>query len=480
MAETTYASTPARHAVAVAAAGCAAFLACFTALNTILPIGDASGIAAALAATLAMAIALYDLALRTGRQTRQMSLALRGMSLGLCVFDGRERLVFCNKRYMDIYRLPEGLARRGTTLSEILSFRAANGSFLRDPTEFRRQLLDDMRLLKTTSVEVESTDGRLLAIRNKGLPGGGWVGSHEDITARRAAELEREALQIQAHRRAAIDSAIASFRARIDEQIEAAAEGARTMRATATTLFANSSQTSTGAAGAVTASHEASTNVETAAVASDELATSIVEIARQLTVTTDIVRGAVDETRGTGDRIKGLALAAQKIGDVVKLIRAIAEQTNLLALNATIEAARAGEAGKGFAVVASEVKSLAVQTAQATENISNLIESIQKATAGAVDAIGRITHRMREIDSCATIVAAAIEEQSAATSEISQNVASAAGGARSIGGTLDDVVGAARETSTAAESVLTAAQEVEAAASELREEISGFLSRVAA
>ena len=469
-----------QHAIVILTSGTTAFLVGYAVLDTLLGVEGPTVIIAAIGAALAMATALFVIATRVRAQNRKMEVALRGMSLGLCVFDGNERLKFCNKRYADIYRLPDHLVRPGTTLSEILTFRAANGTFLRDPTEFRRQLLDDMRQLKAVSMEVKSPDGRLLSIRNQGIPGGGWVGSHEDITERREAELERETFQAQARRRAAIEAAIAAFRSRIDEQLHAATEGARTMRATATTLFANSSRTSTGANTAVTASHDASANVETASIASDELASSIVEIARQLTVTTDIVRGAVDETRGASTQISALANAAQKIGDVVKLIRAIAEQTNLLALNATIEAARAGEAGKGFAVVASEVKSLAVQTAQATEDISTLIEAVQKATAGAVGAIGRIANRMQEIDSCATIVAAAVEEQSAATSEISQNVAGAASGARSIGTTLDDVVGAATKTSSSAERVLDAAQAVEAAASELRDEVAGFLKRVAA
>ena len=165
---------------------------------------------------------------------------------------------------------------------------------------------------------------------------------------------------------------------------------------------------------------------------------------------------------------------------MIKLIRAIAGQTNLLALNATIEAARAGEAGKGFAVVASEVKSLAVQTAKATEDIARLISAVQDSTGGAVSAIGRITCRMREIDSCATAVSAAVEEQNAATAEISQNVASAAGGAKLVVAVLAEVAGAATETRQSAESVLTAAQAVETAAEELRGEVDGFLARVAA
>ncbi|RDV03722.1 PAS-domain containing protein [Undibacter mobilis] len=480
MVATATAPTLMRHAVIVGTAGIAAFAGSFLVLDGFLAATGSAIIMATISAATAAAVALFGLAVHIRTQNNKMAMALRGMSLGLCVFDGRERLVYCNKRYADLYHLPDKLCRRGTTLSEILAFRAANGTFLRDPTEFRHQLIADMRQLKAVNNEVETPDGRLLSIRNQGLPGGGWVGSHEDITQRREAERERENLQAQANRRAAIELAITTFRSRIDEQLRAASEGARTMRATAAALFANSGRTSSGANTAVSAAHEASTNVETASVASDQLASSIVEIARQLTVTTDIVRGAVDETRGANAQIGGLAEAAQKIGDVVKLIRAIAEQTNLLALNATIEAARAGEAGKGFAVVASEVKSLAVQTAQATEDITTLIGAVQKATVGAVGAIGRIATRMQEIDSCATIVAAAVEEQSAATSEISQNVAGAASGARSIGTTLDDVVGAATRTSAAAESVLAAAEAVEAAASELRDEVAGFLRRVAA
>src|SRR5262249_37569572 len=158
----------------------------------------------------------------------------------------------------------------------------------------------------------------------------------------------------------------------------------KTMRSTATALLENSGQTSQRAEMAVSASNEASTNVHSAAVAADELTSSIAEIGRQLSATAEIVRNAVTEARGTNEQIGGLAQAAQKIGDVVKLIHAIAGQTNLLALNATIEAARAGEAGKGFAVVASEVKSLAVQTAKATEEITRQIAAVQASTTGAV------------------------------------------------------------------------------------------------
>src|SRR5205807_557965 len=157
----------------------------------------------------------------------------------------------------------------------------------------------------------------------------------------------------------------------------------------------------------------------------------IAEIAEQLTRTTEVVRGAVNEAGTTNDQISGLAQAAQKIGDVVKLIRDIADQTNLLALNATIEAARAGDSGRGFAVVASEVKTLAVQTAKATEDIAGQIQAVQSSTGGAVEAIRRIAERMREINGYTSAVAASIEQQSAATGQISCNVTSAAWAAAS-------------------------------------------------
>jgi methyl-accepting chemotaxis protein len=409
-----------------------------------------------------------------------MRVAINNMSQGLCMFDGNERLVVCNQRYMEMYSLSADIVKPGCSLQSVLEYRIRNGSFSRDPIAYRRELLSTISAGKTTASEVKSKDGRAISVINRPMPDGGWVATHEDITDRRGAERERVSMQEQQQRRAVIDQAIAAFRRRVEDHLKTVAEGAAAMRCTATTLFSNSGQTSNSADGAVSASNEASTNVETAAVAADELSGSINEIVRQLAKTTEIVRSAVGETQGTNHQISALAQAAQKIGDVIKLIRAIAGQTNLLALNATIEAARAGEAGKGFAVVASEVKSLAVQTAKATEDISRLIMAVQAAISSAVSAISRISGRMQEIDSCATAVSAAVEEQSAATGEISQSVASASDGAKVVVSVLGKVTGAAVQTRQSAENVLTASQAVEAAAVELRREVKGFLSRVAA
>ena len=230
----------------------------------------------------------------------------------------------------------------------------------------------------------------------------------------------------------------------------------------------------------VQASHETSVNVESAAVATSQMSDSVTEISRQVGQTTEVVRSAVSKAKATNDAFVGLAQAAQKIGDVVRLIQQIAGQTNLLALNATIEAARAGEAGKGFAVVASEVKSLAVQTAKATDEISGQVLAVQASTTGAVEAIRSIEECMGEISTYTSGVAASIEQQSATTDHISSNVANAAQETNKVVTMLDEVAGAAVATRSSAEIVLTASQAVESAVGHMRDEVEDFLNNVAA
>jgi methyl-accepting chemotaxis protein len=416
---------------------------------------------------------------RQSNEIEQIRTAIDSMAQGLCMFDAAERLVVCNAQYYKMYGLTPADVKTGATLTEVLKKRVDKGTFSRDPEAYRQEFLDAIAEGRTIVHEVKQKNGHLLLVTNHPVPGGGWIGTHEDITERREAEQQRATLLHQEGRRAAIENAIAAFRERVENLLRTVTDSAGEMRATAAGLFDASGQTSKRAESAVKTSNNASDNVETAAVAADELTSSIAEIGRRLNQTTEVVRVAVQDAQATNQDIGALAEGARKIGDVTKLIRSIAGQTNLLALNATIEAARAGEAGRGFAVVASEVKSLAVQTAKATEDISSQILEVQTSTDKAVEAIGRIAHRMQEIDQYTSAVAISVEQQNAATSEISQNVTSAADGAKVIVSVLSEVAGATTESQQSAQTVLAASELVEQAAAKLRGEVEGFLTKVA-
>jgi hypothetical protein len=416
---------------------------------------------------------------RQSSKFRSLSDAVDNMSQGLNVFDAQGRITLLNRRYLEMYKLSSDVVKPGCSLQRLIQHRKDTGVFKGDVEPYCRKILEEMTQGKAMSHYVQASDGRIVLAKNQPLPGGGWVSTHEDVTEQRSAEQERAAIQGQEKRRAAIDAAIGTFQPQVEKLLSSVSSSATAMRSTASALFGSSEQTSQRAESAVHAFHEASANVETAAVAADELSHSIAEISRQLAHTSNIVELATGEARSTNDEIAGLAQGAQKIGDVIKLIRDIAGQTNLLALNATIEAARAGESGRGFAVVASEVKSLAVQTAKATEDIANHILGVQNSTAGAVDAIRQIVARMNEINQFTAAVAVAVEQQNAATGEISHNVAGAAQGTGSVVVVLGEVAGAATETRASASVVRDASETVEAAVSNLRLEVEDFLTKVA-
>jgi methyl-accepting chemotaxis protein len=413
-------------------------------------------------------------------QKLRLTAALDHMPQGLCVYDGAERLRLFNNRYIEMYGFSPDVVKPGCTLLDVLQYRVAQGSLSGDAGEYRANLMAALRSGNTTSNVLSSGNGRIISVINTPMAGGGWVGTHEDITERQQIEKERDEMAARDRRRALIDAAISAFRERMDKLLKTVGGSADAMRSTAGTLSSSSSETSRHAVGAVQASSAASTSVRTAAVAADELATSIAEIGRQLELTNRVVQMAVSEAKATDGEIEALAAAAQKIGDVVKLIRDIAGQTNLLALNATIEAARAGESGRGFAVVASEVKTLAVQTAKATEDIAGQILAVQSSTTGAVEAIRRIAERMNEINRYTSAVAASIEQQSAATGQISVNVANAAQGSNVVVDVLGKVSDAATHTRASAHTMLDGSQAVEAAVSELRSEVESFLAKVVA
>ena len=220
--------------------------------------------------------------------------------------------------------------------------------------------------------------------------------------------------------------------------------------------------------------------MQTVASAAEELTSSISEISRQVTHSAEISGRAVAAADGTNQTIRELAEGAQRIGEVVDLINDIANQTNLLALNATIEAARAGEAGKGFAVVASEVKNLAAQTAQATEDISAQIGSIQNTTQDAVGAIEGIGATITEMNEIATTIASAVEEQGAATNEISRNVQEAATGTENVSASIVTVRSGSERTGDASGNVLNASRELAERFQGLRGEVEAFLDKIKA
>jgi methyl-accepting chemotaxis protein len=270
------------------------------------------------------------------------------------------------------------------------------------------------------------------------------------------------------------------FESGVRGSLDALAGAVVELRATSNSMSATAEEASQQATTVAAVAEQASANVQTVAAATEELSSSVSEIGRQVAQSTKIAGQAVEEANRTNMTVQGLSSAAQKIGDVVKLISDIASQTNLLALNATIEAARAGEAGKGFAVVASEVKSLASQTAKATEEISAQVAAMQGATTQAVQAIESIGGTIGAINEITTAIASAVEEQGSATKEIARNVQEAAHGTSQVSGNIGSVTEAAGETGAAAGRVLASAEELNKQAAARRAKIDDFVVNIRA
>jgi methyl-accepting chemotaxis protein len=298
----------------------------------------------------------------------------------------------------------------------------------------------------------------------------------EQLARDRAAQEERAREEKRQSMLALADSFEGSVQSVVNQVSGASVE----LQASAESMAGNTEQTTSQASVVANASELAFSNVQSVAAATEELSASISEISNQVAQSTAIASQAVTEAKQTDQTINGLAQASQRIGDVANLIRDIANQTNLLALNATIEAARAGDAGKGFAVVASEVKNLASQTARATEEITGQISSIQNATGDAVQAIRGITDTIGRIDQIASTIAAAVEEQGAATREISRSIQQAADGTRDVSQNIAGVSGALSESGRLAGGLLGAASDLSQQADIMRSEISRFLERIRA
>jgi methyl-accepting chemotaxis protein len=291
---------------------------------------------------------------------------------------------------------------------------------------------------------------------------------------------ERERNAGAAARQQAVEAHVGEFEDLVRQTLQQLGEASSQMQTTSSSLSTVSRQTNERVEVAQKASGEASMSVESVASASEELSASINDISKQAAHAAGIASRAVNQARETDGTVQGLAKSAGQIGEVVGLINTIAAQTNLLALNATIEAARAGEAGRGFAVVASEVKSLASQTAKATEDISEQIADIQKVAGEAIDAIKGIGSIIGEVNEVATAIAAAVQQQGAATQEISRSTQHAAQGTKNVSDNITGVKTGADAAASAADNVKVASKTLEIQSQQLGNQVTQFLGKIRA
>ncbi|MGJ4882725.1 methyl-accepting chemotaxis protein [Bradyrhizobium sp. HKCCYLRH3097] len=294
-----------------------------------------------------------------------------------------------------------------------------------------------------------------------------------------AAEQDRENAA-KAERAARMEAQIATFEATVRSALGTLQNSATAMQATAQSMSQTADQSNSLVNAVAAAAEETSVNVQTVSAGTEQLSSSIAEISRQVVTSAQIAKKAVEEAGATDSTMQGLADNASRVSVVVDLIQAIASQTNLLALNATIEAARAGEAGRGFAVVAQEVKSLASQTAKATDEIRTQIAGMQQVASSAVSAIRNIGETISEIDNVTTAIAAAVEQQGTATHEIARNIQQAASGTTEVSNNITGVSSASAQAGTSANEVLSASEALRREADTLRAEVDAFLTNIRA
>jgi methyl-accepting chemotaxis protein len=299
-------------------------------------------------------------------------------------------------------------------------------------------------------------------------------------TEKLKAEQESMKTHSEAERRREIREMADRFDANVGRIVEDVASAATGLRTTAEAMTASCDETSQRSTSVASSATLATQSVQTVAAATEELSASIKDISQQVSRVSGMITDAVSQAGQSNEKVQGLTAAAQKIGDVVKIIADIASQTNLLALNATIEAARAGDAGRGFAVVASEVKALADQTAKATDEIAGQVKAIQEATMSSAQSIQGIAQTIGAVSDTATAIAAAVEQQGAATLEIARNAQEATRGTQEVSSSIASIDTNSRKAGSDASGVLASANQLSENGSVLRQQVETFLREVRA
>ena len=299
-----------------------------------------------------------------------------------------------------------------------------------------------------------------------------------DEEMRQQIQREKERMEARQRKEALLSEVAQQFERIVGEVVHKVANASAELGSTASTMARSAREASERTTALSQNMQKANVGATAAAAASDEFALSIGEISRQASSSSDLARMATDATKEADATISALSNSAQEVGHVVELIQKIAQRTNLLALNASIEAARGGEAGRGFAVVASEVKDLAMQTSRATEEIADQIRAMQDTTGASVNALRAIAGQVQDLEKTAVSIASAVDQQSIAGQDLARNIDLAAHGTDQVANHLMDVQEISVSTGSAADQVLTSANELENQASTLREQLKSFLQRV--